>query len=62
MEGEINHERLSTLRKKLRALEGMGVGDWVRLVVGIMEGMYYMEQRVRCINNELWNTEKKLKR
>ena len=42
-DGEMNHERLWTLRNKLRVLEGKGVGGWVSLVVGIKEGMYYME-------------------
>ena len=45
-EGETNHERLWTLRNKLRVLEGMGVGSWVSLVMGIMEGMYCMEHWV----------------
>ena len=39
----MKHERLWTLRNKLRASEGRGVGDWVRLVMGIKEGMYCME-------------------
>lgn len=34
-EGETNHERLWTLRNKLRVLEGKGLGAWVSLVVGI---------------------------
>ena len=55
----MNHERLWTLRNKLRVLEGKGVGGWVSLVVGIKEGTYCMEHWVWCINNELWNTEKK---
>ena len=41
--------------------EGLG-GGWVggvSLVVGIMEGTYYMEHWVWCINNEFGNTEKK---
>ena len=57
-EGETNHERLWTLRNKLRVLEGRGVGGWVSLVVSIMEGMYFMEHWVWCINNEFWNIEK----
>ena len=32
-----------------------GVGSWVSLVVGIMEGTYCMEHWVWCINNEIWN-------
>jgi len=39
-EGEMNHERLWTLRNKLTVLEGRGVGGWVSLVMGITEGMY----------------------
>ena len=42
LERETNHERLWTLRNKLKVLEGHGVGGWVSLVVGIMEGTYYM--------------------
>ena len=37
-EGETNHERLWTLRDKLRDLEGRWVREWVSLVVGIKEG------------------------
>ena len=33
----MNHERLWTLRNKLRVLEGTGMGGWVTLVVGIKE-------------------------
>ena len=58
LEGETNHERLWTLRNKLRVLEG--VRGWLSLVVGIKEGTYCMEHWVWCINNEFWNTEKKL--
>ena len=50
MEGEKNHQRLWTLRNKLRALEGCGVGGWVSLVMGIKEGMYCMEHWVWCKN------------
>ena len=59
LEGEVNHERLWTLKNNLRVLEGRAVGGWVSLVVGIMEGTYCMEHWVFCINNEFWNTEKK---
>ena len=41
----MNHERLWTLRNNLRVLERRGVGRWVSLVVGIMEGMHCMEYR-----------------
>ena len=54
--GETNHERLWTLRNKLRVLEGRG---WVNLVVGIKEGTYCTEHWVLCINNESWNTASK---
>lgn len=58
-EGEMNHERLWTLRNKLRVLEGKVMRGWVSLVVGIKEGTYCMEHWVWCINSEFWNTEKK---
>ena len=51
-EGETNHDRLWTLRNKLRVLEGRRVGGWVNLVVGIKEGTYCTEHWVWCINNE----------
>ena len=60
--GEMNHEKLWTLKNNLRVLEGKGAGGWVSLVVGIVEGMYCMEHWVWCIHNEFWNTEKKLKK
>ena len=60
--GEMKCERLWTLRNKLRVLEGVGVGKWVSLVVGIKEGTYCIEHWVWCINNESWNTEKKFRR
>ena len=62
LEGEMNHERLWTLKNNLRVLKGRGVGGWVSLVVGIMEGMYCMEHWVWSIINEFWYTEKKLKK
>ena len=58
-EGKMNHERLWTLRNKLRVLEGRWVRGWVSLVVGIKEGTHCMEHWVWCINNEFWNTENK---
>ena len=59
----MNHERLWTLRNKLRVLEGRIVEGWVSLVVGIKEVTYCMEHWVWCINNESWSTEKiKLKK
>ena len=51
----MNHERLWTLGKKLRASEGRGVGDWAGPVMGIKEDMYCMEHWVLCANNESWN-------
>ena len=54
----MNHERLWTLRNKLRVLEGRGVGDWEGLVGGIKEGTYCMEPWLWRIDNESWNTEK----
>ena len=51
LEGETNHERLWTLRNKLRVLGGRRVGEWVSLGY-IMEGTYCMEHWVWCINNE----------
>ena len=45
-EGEMKHERLWTLRNKLRVLEVKGLGGWVSLVVGIKEGTYCMEHWV----------------
>ena len=62
MEREMNHERLWTLKNNLRVLKGQGVGRWVSLVVGIMEGTYCMEHWVWCINSEFWYTKKKLKK
>ena len=44
--GEMNHQTLWTLGNKLRASEGRGVGDWNRPVMGIKEGMCYMEYLV----------------
>ena len=58
MKGEMNHERLWTLKNNLRVLKVWGMGGWVSLVVGIMEDTYCMEHWVWCINKESWNTEK----
>ena len=55
----MNHERLWTMRNKLRTSEGRGVGEWDRLVTGIKEGTYCMEHRVSYANNESWNTTSK---
>ena len=45
-EGETDHERLWTLRNKLRVLERRRVEGWVSLVVGTKEGTYYTEHWV----------------
>ena len=58
-EGEINHEILWTPGNKLRVSEGMGVGEWVSLVMGIKEGTYFNELWVLYGNNESWNTTSK---
>ena len=39
----MKHERLWTLRNKLRASEGREVGEWDRLVMGDREGTYCMK-------------------
>ena len=59
MEGETSHERLWTLKNNPRVLEGLGVGGWVSLVVGIKESTYCIEHWVWCKNNEFCYTEKK---
>ena len=41
---------------------GEGGGRLGEPGVGIVEGTYCMEHWVWCINNEFWNTEKKLKK
>ena len=46
MEGEVNHERLWTLKNNLRGLKGQGVGGWGNQVVGIREGTDCMEHWV----------------
>ena len=58
-EGGMYHERLWTLRNKLRVLEGRWMAGWVSLVVGIKEGTYCMEHWVLYINNESWTTASK---
>ena len=55
----MNHERLWTLRNKLRTSEGRRVGDWDRPVMGIKEGTYCMEHWVLYAKNESWNTTSK---
>ena len=58
-EGETNHERLWTLRNKLRVLEGRGEGGLVSPVMGIKEGTYCMEHWVLYENNGSWITTSK---
>ena len=50
----MKHERLWTLRNKLRASEGRGVGEWDRLVMDIKEGMHFTVQWVLDTSNESW--------
>ena len=54
-EGEMKHERLWTLRNKLRASEERGVGEWDRLVMDSKEGMYCMVHWVLYAANESSN-------
>ena len=49
----MKHERLWTLRNKLRASEGRGVGEWDRLVMRRNEGSYCMVHWVLYATNEL---------
>ena len=51
----MKHERLWTLRNKLRASEGREVGELDRLVMGIKEGTYCMVHWVLYASNESWN-------
>ena len=55
----MNHKRLWTLGRKLRAAERRGMGDWDRPVMGIKEGTYFMEHWVLYANNESWNSASK---
>ena len=48
----MKHERLWTVRGKLRTSEGRGVGDWDRPVMGSKEGMYCMVHWVLYPSNE----------
>ena len=52
MEGELNHERLWTLKNNLRVLKGWGFGRLGYQVVGIIEGTACMEHWVWCKKNE----------
>ena len=51
----MKHERLWTMRNKLRASGGRGLGEHDRLVMGGGEGTYCMVHWVLCASNELWN-------
>ena len=51
----MKHESLWTLRNKLRASEGRGVGEQDMLVMGSKEGTYCMVHWVLYANNESWN-------
>ena len=55
----MNHERLGTLRNKLRASEGRRVEDWDKLVMGIKEGTYYMVCWMLYASNASWNITSK---
>ena len=57
----MNHERLWTLRNKLRASDVRGVGDWDRLVMGSKEGIYCMVHWVLYTTNESSNFTSKTK-
>ena len=48
----MKHERLWTLRIKLRASEGRGVGECGRAVMGHKEGTYCMVHWVLYATNE----------
>ena len=48
----MKHERLWTMRNKLRATEGRGVGQWDRPVMGSKEGTYCMVHWVLYTTNE----------
>ena len=51
----MKHERLWTMRNKLRTSEGRGVGEWDRLVMGSKEGTYCMVHRVLYATNGTLN-------
>ena len=51
----MKHERLWTLRNKLRASEGRGVREWDRPVMGSKEGTYCMGHWVLYATNESSN-------
>ena len=51
----MKHERLWTMRSKLKTSEGRGVGEWDRLVLDSKEGTYYMVHWVLYATNESSN-------
>ena len=51
----MKHERPWTLRNKLRASEGRGVGEWDMLEMGDGEGTYCVVHRVIDATNESSN-------
>ena len=51
----MNHQRLWTLRNKLRASEGRGVVDWDRPEMDIKEDTYCMVHWVLYATNESLN-------
>ena len=51
----MKHERLWTMRKKLRASEGRGGGEWYSLVMCGKEGTYCMVHWVLYATNESSN-------
>ena len=55
----MKHERLWTLRNKLRTSVGRAVGEWDRLVMGGKEGTYCMVHWVLYAKNESWNITSK---
>ena len=50
----MKRERLWTMRNKVRASEGRGVGEWDRPVMGGKEGTYCMVHWVLYASNEPW--------
>ena len=51
----MKHERLWTMRNKLRTSEGRGAGEWDRPVMGSKEGTYCMVHWVLYATNESSN-------
>ena len=55
----MKHERLWTMRNKLKTSGGRGVGEKERQVMGSKEGTYCMVHWVLYTNNESWNSTSK---